>query len=133
MPALGAALIAVGIGGLALTGLMPETLSVPLAFSAVLLAAALTANMRRNPLTIAPLQYLGEISYATYLAHFLLFVLFKIIFVGATMQLSLSMLICFLTLTALASILLYHWVERPAQRALNRHFDQLFARKAVTS
>ncbi|MGP1281757.1 MAG: acyltransferase family protein, partial [Parasphingopyxis sp.] len=120
-------------GGLALAGLVPETIAVPLAFSGLLLAAALTANRARNPLAAGPLHYLGEISYATYLAHFLLFVLFKLLFVDDSGQIGVAGLAGFLALTLIASILLYHAIERPAQRALNRRFDLLLGRKAQTA
>ena len=129
-PALFAIAATVTVGGLALLGIAPETIAVPLAFSGLLLAAALTATLPRNPLSAAPLHYLGEISYATYLAHFLLFVLFKILFVDEGGQLGWAGLAGFLALTLIASIALYHAIERPAQRILNERFDLLFARKA---
>ncbi|QLC26696.1 acyltransferase [Parasphingopyxis algicola] len=120
-------------GGLALAGLLPETIAVPLAFSGLLLAAALTANRARNPLAARPLHYLGEISYATYLVHFLLFVLFKLLFVDGSGQIGTAGLAGFLALTLIVSMLLYHIVERPAQRMLNRRFDLLLGRKAQTA
>lgn len=121
--------VAAIIGGSALIGLLPETLAVPPVFAGLLLAAALTADMARNPLTTAPLHYLGEISYATYLSHFLLFVLFKLLFVDTTGQVGVAALAGFLVLVLGASIALYHGVERPAQRSLNRRFDRFFKRK----
>ncbi|MGJ8535766.1 MAG: acyltransferase family protein [Parasphingopyxis sp.] len=129
-PALLAIAAAILAGSLGLAGIIAETLAVPLAFSGLLLTAALTATMARNPLTAAPLHYLGEVSYATYLAHFLLFVLFKILFVGENGQMGWAGLAGFLALTLIVSIGLYHAVERPAQRFLNARFDLLFARKA---
>lgn len=118
------------IGALALAGYMPETLAVPLAFSGILLAGALTANMAGNPLAARPLHYLGEISYATYLSHFLLFILFKLLFVNETGQIGAAALTGFLILVLVVSIALYHGIERPAQRYLNRHFDERLTRKA---
>lgn len=116
-------------GSLALTGTIPETLAVPLTLAGLLLAAALTAELRRNPLSSKPLIYLGEISYATYLCHFLLFDAFKIAIVDDSGHISAFMLTGFLALTLIASMLLYHFIERPAQRALNARFDQLLKRK----
>lgn len=127
-PAMAALAVTTVVGGLALAGLIAETLAVPLAFSGLLLAAALTATMRRNPLSAAPLHYLGEISYATYLAHFLLFVLFKILFVDESGQIGWAELTGFLVLTLLVSMALYHAIERPAQRILNKWFDSLMGR-----
>ncbi|QLC20961.1 acyltransferase [Parasphingopyxis sp. CP4] len=115
--------------GLVLSGSVPETLVVPLALASLLLAAALTAERRYNPLSSRPLIYLGEISYATYLCHFLLFDAFKIPFVDDSGQITMIALGGFLALTLIASMLLYHLVERPAQSALNERFDQLLKRK----
>ena len=116
-------------GSLALTGTVPETLAVPLTLAGLLLAAALTAELRHNPLSSKPLIYLGEISYATYLCHFLMFDAFKIAIVDDSGHISALMLAGFLALTLIASMILYHLIERPAQRALNDRFDQLLKRK----
>ena len=100
-------------------------MAVPLVFAGLLLAVALTADLPRNPLRWAPLHYLGEISYATYLCHFLLFIAFKLLFVDDPAQLSLQLAGLFLAVVLAASVALHHLVERPAQRRLNRAFDQL--------
>jgi peptidoglycan/LPS O-acetylase OafA/YrhL len=131
--ALGAMATTILVGGLGLAGILAETIAVPLAFSGLLLAAALTATMPGNPLSTAPLHYLGEISYATYLAHFLLFVLFKILFVDESGQIGWAGLAGFLALTLIVSMCLYHLIERPAQRLLNERFDLLLARRIRTS
>lgn len=132
-PALLAISVTLIVGGLALAGMAAETIAVPLAFSGLLLAAALTAAMPRNPLSAAALHYLGEISYATYLAHFLLFLLFKILFVDESGQIGWTGLVGFLALTFVVSAALYHVIERPAQRILNRRFDLMLSRKAQAS
>jgi peptidoglycan/LPS O-acetylase OafA/YrhL len=103
----------------------PETLAVPPAFAALLLAVALTASSPRNPLGWRPIHYLGEISYATYLGHFLLFIAFKLAFVEDAARIPLPLVALFLALMLAASVALHHLVERPAQRRLNRSFDQL--------
>lgn len=104
---------------------LPETLAVPLVFAGLLMAVALTASSPRNPLGWRPLHYLGEISYATYLCHFLLFVAFKLVFVDDAAHVPLPLIGLFLVLVLAASVALHHLVERPAQRRLNRAFDQL--------
>ena len=105
-----------------LAGLIPETLGGPWAFAALLLAAALGAG-RGNPLGWKPIHYLGEISYATYLVHFLLYILFKLVFVADPAYVPLPLLGLFLLLVLVASIVLHHRLERPAQRRLNRAID----------
>lgn len=100
-----------------------ETLALPLLFASLLSAVALTGSSRYNPLGWAPVHYLGEISYATYLAHFLLYIVFKYLFVADPLHVPAAMLALFLLFVFAASIALHHIVERPAQRILNRAFD----------
>jgi peptidoglycan/LPS O-acetylase OafA/YrhL len=102
----------------------PETLVVPLFLAGLLLALALTADRPGNPLAARPIHYLGEISYSTYLVHFLLYIVFKILFVEDPANVPPALVGFFLLMTFLASVALYHGVERPAQRALNRLFDR---------
>jgi peptidoglycan/LPS O-acetylase OafA/YrhL len=61
---------------------------------------------------------MGEISYSTYLVHYLLFVLFKLAFVGVP-QIGWGQLAAYLLLVLAASVVMYHGVEKPAQRWLN--------------
>lgn len=126
--------LAAGLAGMvALTatfaGLIPEPAGVPTTFAALLLIVALLPE-RGNPLAVRPIVYLGEISYSTYLVHFLLFVLFKILFVDDARAVPFALIGLFLAMVLAASALLHHFVERPAQRALNRRFDTILARRA---
>lgn len=109
----------------------PETLVVPLFLAGLLLALAMTSGRPGNVLAARPIVYLGEISYSTYLVHFLLYILFKILFVEDPGNVPPALLGLFLLLTLLASVALYHGIERPAQRALNRLFDRKLARRPV--
>lgn len=121
-PALPAALATMlGVAGVAAAALgAPETLTVPGAFGAFLLALALTADRRGNPLETPALHYLGEISYATYLGHFLLFGLFKLAFVEDAHAIPPVLIALYLTLVLGSSVALHHLVERPAQDWMNR-------------
>ncbi|WP_034161386.1 acyltransferase family protein [Sphingomonas sp. ERG5] len=118
MPAVGAALLALFLAALWRSG-TPETLAVPALFAALLLALALTSGMKRNPLDNGALHYLGEISYATYLGHFLLFVVFKLALVNDPHSVPPVLIGLFLLLVLASSVALYHLVERPAQRWVN--------------
>ena len=95
-----------------------ETAIVPVTFAALLLTLALAD--RHNPLGRRWPHYLGEISYATYLSHFLLFVVFKLAFVTDPRAIPPGLVALYLGLVLAASILLYHAVERPAQRWVMR-------------
>ncbi|GAA4760672.1 acyltransferase [Stakelama sediminis] len=117
---IGAAAVVLLAGAGFATGMLSELIAVPVAFAALLLVLALTCGMRGNILEVAPLHYLGEISYATYLGHFLLWFAFKLVFVSDAMAVSWSLIALFLAMVLVASAALYHGVERPAQRWINR-------------
>ncbi|RJF90692.1 acyltransferase family protein [Sphingomonas cavernae] len=117
-----AAPIAAGALAIAIAGWtagLAETFIVPLMLAALLALLAFGDDARRNPLRARPFVWLGEISYATYLAHFPLFILFKLAFVEDPARIAPALLALYLSLVLLASALLYRWVEKPAQRALN--------------
>jgi len=97
----------------------PETLVVPAAFACLLLVLALTSAAKRNPLGGRAIHYLGEISYATYLGHFMLWVVFKLLFVRDATAVPPTLIALYLVLVLVASVALYHLVERPAQRWIN--------------
>ena len=115
---IGAALLAVLLAGICTAG-APETLIVPALFAAILLLLALTAGRQGNPFELKWTHYLGEISYATYLGHFILWKAFKLVFVTDATAVSPAKIALYLSLVLLASIALYHLIERPAQRWLN--------------
>ena len=96
----------------------PETLALPFAFAAVLLALALGAERPRHLLAGRAIHWLGEISYATYLSHFLLFFAFKLAFVRDAFDAPPGAIAAYLLLVLIASAGLYHGVERPAQRLI---------------
>jgi len=106
-------------GGAALA--LPETAFVPAVFLCGILFLALDGGIVARTLGHGPLHYLGEISYSTYLAHFLLFILFKILFVDASLQMGWTALAGFTALLLAASVLLHHGLEKPAQAWLTRH------------
>ncbi len=118
-PALIAATLAAILLAGWIAGALPETLAVPAAFAAALLALALGAGRRGNPLDAAPLHWLGEISYATYLGHYLLWFAFKLAFVQDARAVPWPLIALYLALVLASSALLYHRVERPAQKWVN--------------
>lgn len=113
-----AAMIALLEGGVVLH--LPEASYVPGVFAALILALSLEDRSPARWLRSGPLHWLGEISYSTYLVHFLLFIVFKMLFVGPDLEVSIARLGLFLMLVLAASAALHRLVERPAQRLLLR-------------
>lgn len=97
----------------------PETLALPFVFVAFLLLLALTSEMR-NPMKGRVLHWFGEISYATYLAHAFLYMIFKIAFVSDVRNVPLPLIGLFLLIVVAVSAALYHGFELPAQKWMNR-------------
>ena len=80
----------------------------------------MTANHPANPLGWRVVHYLGEISFATYLSHSLLWTAFKMAFVASAAAVPPLLIGALLVGILLASLALYHGVERPAQAWINR-------------
>lgn len=113
-----------------LAGLAGEMVIVPALFSVLVLFLALTSSWKANPLASAALVYVGDISYSTYLAHFMLWVVFKLLFVTDAHSVSGLLMVGFFLLTFAVSAALYHLVEQPGRRWL-QSWPKLRARKAI--
>jgi peptidoglycan/LPS O-acetylase OafA/YrhL len=111
------ACVAVLAGGFTLG--LPETHFAPAAFFTGILALALNRGAVSQLLSSRVAIYLGEISYSTYLSHFLLWILFKMAFVSSDLQIGWAGLAGYFATVAISSVLLYHCVEKPAQAWLN--------------
>ena len=124
------AILALGVSvALATTGLaagLAQTLWVPLCCSALLLALALDTGLAARWLGSYRLVQLGDWSYATYLSHYLLFIAFKLAFVGEDLQTGWAGLIGYMAMVLVCSALLYSRFEKPVQSWLNRHPPLLF-------
>ena len=105
---------AIAVAGLA-SG-MSETLAAPVALAAILLVLATDPRALRN----GAIHYLGRTSYATYLSHFLLWKMFKLVAVSDAGHVGAGSIALYLALVMAASAVLYHAVERPAQAWLDR-------------
>jgi len=82
------------------------------------------ARARTPSLPMRALIYLGEISYATYLSHFMLFTWFKIALVHHSGDIRPWKIGVFLLLVLTASIALYHLVEKPGKKLFTRWFTR---------
>lgn len=115
---LGPLVVVAGVAGIGwASGWAGEALAVPLLFAAIVFALA-----ARDPRWLggAMLHRLGEWSYATYLAHFLMWKAFKLVFVHAPGPVAWPLIALYFVLLIAASALLYRFVELPAQAWINR-------------
>lgn len=115
-PTLLAISVAIMLAGL--TAQLDEPVFVPAALAALMLATALSGEKLKF-LSRGPVHYLGTISYAVYLSHMFLYTLFKLIFVDDASNVGLPAGAAFLLGVLVISAVLYHYLELPAQRALN--------------
>ncbi len=121
------------VGMLALWFPLPETAVVPASLFAGLLALAHDRGPLARLLGRKLPRYLGEISYSTYLAHFGLFIVFKLAFVDDTLQLGWASLAGFVALLLAVSAALYHALEKPAQRWLGCRPPRLIHRRRAAA
>lgn len=99
------------------SGWVGEAMAIPLLFAGIVFALA-----DRDPRWLGGtvLHRLGEWSYATYLAHFLMWKAFKLAFVHAPGPVGWPLVALYLAILLAASALLYRFVELPAQAWINR-------------
>jgi peptidoglycan/LPS O-acetylase OafA/YrhL len=106
--------------GLWATGLASEIWAFPAGAACLILALAHASGLTRNPLHWRPIVYLGAISYATYLAHFMAWIAFKIAFVDEPRNASPLLVAGFLAALVGLSVALYHGVEKPGRQWLSK-------------
>lgn len=95
---------------------------VPLIWASLILGLALAAKNRT--LNWKPLFWLGNISYATYLCHYLAIKIFKFLFVVEGETVGLLPILGLMAAILALSAAFYHGFERPVQRRLNRAWDR---------
>lgn len=98
---------------LALDFILWNAPTAPLTWAALIFGLALLPHA--GILEAPGFVWLGRISYATYLSHYLLLTLFKYFFVNAGETVSPASLALYLVAVFAVSAVLYHGLERPAQ------------------
>jgi peptidoglycan/LPS O-acetylase OafA/YrhL len=93
----------------------PSALLMPTAWGLVILGLAWCPGPVNKILSAKALVVVGEASYATYMCHYLIYDLFKIMAVGRDMTASLPAIATAFAVIGVVSALLYRYVERPAQ------------------
>ena len=111
-------IMGIGLGSAALwsAGVLPEPLAVPALFAATVYGLAQSSGQAHNPLSSKALIRIGDISYSTYLVHFFLWIVFKLLFVADPSNVSLPLMMSFFALTYAASEILYRFVENPGRK-----------------
>ena len=118
LAAIGTALIASGVS---------QPAGVPLIMAAIVIAALETSLAQRPFLGGGLAQWLGQISYALYLSHFFLWIVFKLAFVSNADAVSPLGIAGFIVVTLAVSHLLHHSVELPGRRLFQRWGDDALA------
>ena len=123
----GTALTLLGAGALLLIGLQWQPAAVPLIMTAVVILALQASTAQRPLLSGRIAQWLGDISYAVYLSHFFLWILFKLFFVDDPALVHPAKIVAFIGLTLAVSHLLHKALEVPGRRIAQRAGDRLLA------
>lgn len=129
----GARIIGATAAGLALIALLilaadlPQPAAVPLAMVALVTLALQASVSARPALSGRVATWLGDISYAVYLSHFFLWILFKLFFVDDLSAVGPLSIAAFIAATLLISHLLHKGLEVPARRIAQRGGDRLLA------
>ena len=113
------------IGFISLCGLyagtsLPDYTLIPLAFAFLIAYLCVTTSWITVALARPTLVYLGEISYSTYMVHYLVYDLLKAGFVSSTYVVNLVYVWVSFAVVLLLSVLLHHGVDSPSQRYFRR-------------
>jgi peptidoglycan/LPS O-acetylase OafA/YrhL len=99
---------------------LPDYSIIPIAFALLIAYLSVTSSPITAVLSTPPLVYLGEISYSTYMVHYLIYDLLKAAFMSNANQIKpLYVWLSFL-LVFLLSTLLHHAVDVPLQKYFRR-------------
>ncbi|MBK6411826.1 acyltransferase [Sphingopyxis sp.] len=117
----------VGASTLLLIGAHSQPAAVPLIMAAVVILALQASTAPRPMLSGRVAQWLGDISYAVYLSHFFLWILFKLFFVDDLALVHPAMILAFVLLTLAVSHIVHVGLEVPGRRIVQRAGDRLLA------
>ncbi|AJA07557.1 Conserved Putative membrane protein [Sphingopyxis fribergensis] len=101
--------------------------AVPLIMTAVVILALQASTAPRPLLSGRIAIWLGDISYAVYLSHFFLWILFKLFFVDDPERVDPTMILAFTLMTLAAAHFLHIALEVPGRRIAQRVGDRLLA------
>ena len=104
---------------------LSQPAGIPLLMAAIVIAALETSLARRPWLGGRTAQWLGQISYALYLSHFFLWILFKLLFVRDAAEVSALLIASFVMIAVAVAHLLHRHIEMPGRRWAQRTGDGL--------
>lgn len=112
-------------GFLVLSGLyvgiaMPDFMLIPIAFALLIAYLSVTMSWLTEALSNRYLVYLGEISYSTYMVHYLVYDLLKAGFVSSSYQVNPVYVWLSFVVVFLLSVLLHHGIDSPSQKYFKR-------------
>lgn len=103
--------------------------AIPAIFAACVYLLAQTSPWRGNPLACRPIIYIGDISYSTYLGHFLAWIVFKMLVVSDPYNVPTALMLAFLLFNCALSVALHALVEEPGRKGIQRIATRLAAPK----
>jgi peptidoglycan/LPS O-acetylase OafA/YrhL len=99
---------------------LPDYALIPVMFALLIAYLSVTRSWITAALSAPVLVYLGEISYSTYMVHYLVYDLLKAGFVSNTHQVNQLYLWLSFVAVLLLSVLLHHAVDMPSQKYFRR-------------
>ncbi len=99
---------------------LPDHALIPLAFAFLIAYLIVSSSWIVAALSTKPLVYLGEISYSTYMVHYLVYDVLKAGFVSSTYQVNLAYVWLSFGVVLALSVLLHHGVDMPSQKFFRR-------------
>jgi len=99
---------------------LADHMLIPLAFASLIAYLSTTSSWITRLLSRPTLVYLGEISYSTYMVHYLVYDLLKAFFVSDLRQVNQAYVWVSFLVVLLLSMLLHHIVDMPSQKFFRR-------------
>jgi peptidoglycan/LPS O-acetylase OafA/YrhL len=102
----------------AIVGVTPDYVTAPIGFGMIVLSASTDNPVSKWVGILKPVTYLGTISYSTYMIHYFVRDWTKFLVVTSESA-SIWPVVTYLVCTLVGSIMLFHYVEQPARKAIS--------------
>ncbi|MGI4955644.1 MAG: acyltransferase family protein [Janthinobacterium lividum] len=124
LPSLAATGVSLALWTVFATGAAPDYMVLPAALACLLYAVLYPRNPLAVLLSVPIIVAIGRISFSTYIVHYLVKDVVKMLFVGSQSMLFVNMI--YLGTVLLMSVLMYHLVEQPGHRRGRSWANALF-------